>query len=134
MATLFPSHETSINLARVFAEAGATLNVRFTTQYFVPLLTFCEQKLAYGLVDPIAVESYGLYRDGAGPLVFLPIVPRVDYRTMLLSPAYRPASMLAEAFLQRLADELLRLGGEQLAPAPGQDPDASLSAAWQDPN
>ena len=94
--------------------------------------TFCEQKLAYGLVDPIAVESYGLYRNGARPLVFLPIVPRVDYRTMLLSPAYRPASMLAEAFLQRLADELLRLGGEQLDPASGQDADTSPASASRD--
>jgi len=62
-ATLSPGHEVHTNVSQVFKDCQASLNIKFTTRYFIPLLTYVEKKLAYAAVDPIAVESYRLYKD-----------------------------------------------------------------------
>lgn len=114
MAMLLDEHETSRNLIKIMVEAQAKLHQRFTARYFIPLLTFCEQNLSYGLVDPIAADSYRLYRGEGAQLVFRPIVPAITYRIMLLTPAFRPTSLLAQDFTGRLLQRLLAIGGKQL--------------------
>lgn len=115
MATLFDNHETTVNLSRVMAEAEVVLRQRFIAQYFIPLLTFCERNLAIGLVDPIAAHSYGLLGAREAPLVFRPISPTITYRAMLLTPAFRPATLLAEAFAEQISRQLENLGGKRIA-------------------
>jgi len=112
LATLYSDHETYRNIERVFRESNSELNVRFTTQYFIPLLTFVERKLAYAIVDPIAVESYRLNKSEHGNLVFRPFEPAATYRVSILTPAYRPASLLTQSFTEKLMDEMHRLGGK----------------------
>ena len=111
LATLYQGHELSNNINSFFSDSGLSMNVKFTTQYFIPLLTYVEKKLAYAIVDPIAVESYRLSKGGAAEVVFLPLKPDVSYRISVLTPAYRPASLLTQAFTKKLIAEIERLGG-----------------------
>jgi len=111
LATLYDGHELNTNIRRVFSDAGQSINIKFTTQYFIPLLTFVEKKLAYGIVDPIAVESYRLSKGSDTEIVFLPFKPEVSYRISVLKPDYRPASLIAQSFEKILISELKRLGG-----------------------
>lgn len=111
LATLYKGHEIYNNTARIFSDRGQRMNVKFTTQYFVPLLTYVEKKLAYAMVDPITVEGYRLGKGGEAEVVFIPFKPAVNYRVSVLTPDYRPASLLTRSFTKILIDELERLGG-----------------------
>ena len=111
LATLSKGHEIYNNTSRIISDQGQRMNVKFTTQYFIPLLTYVEKKLAYAIVDPIAVESYRLVKGAEAEIVFLPFKPAVHYRVSVLTPDYRPASLLIQSFKKILLGELERLGG-----------------------
>jgi len=112
LATLYDGHEMDRNTRRIFKDAGKSMNVKFTTQYFIPLLTYVEKRLAYAIVDPIAIESHRLSKGNESQLVFLPIRPGISYRISVLRPDYRPASLLTKAFTRSLINEIKRLGGK----------------------
>ncbi len=109
MATLFAGHPTHVQTEAAFERAAADFNVRFETQYFIPLLTFVEQGLAYAIVDPLSAESYRLYRGGAQALVFRPFEPTIYLDASIVTPAHRPLSTLAQAFATILKDEIRRI-------------------------
>ncbi|MEM7376430.1 MAG: LysR substrate-binding domain-containing protein [Pseudomonadota bacterium] len=111
LATLYEGHEIHTNTRHVFTDTGCRLNIKFTTQYFIPLLTYVEKRVAYAIVDPIAVESYRLSRGDDAGLVFRPFKPVVGYRVSMLTPDYRPASRLMQSFRQTLVTRLASLGG-----------------------
>lgn len=111
LGTLYDEHEISSNTRKVFSDAGHRMNVKFTTQYFIPLLTYVEKKLAFGIVDPITVESYRLNKGDDADIVFLPFKPQVYYHASVLTPDYRPASLLIQSFTDKLIEEFKRLGG-----------------------
>lgn len=112
LATLTSDHESYINVDRAFVESQATLKIKFTTRYFIPLLTYVERSLAHAIVDPIAMESYNLYKGKRGSLVFRPFKPDIAYRASVLTPAYRPASLLTQSLTEKLIEEMYRLGGK----------------------
>lgn len=114
IATLSSDHELYENLERAFSESKAKLNIKFTTRYFIPLLSYVENNLAYATVDPIAMESYHLYKGSAADLVFKPFKPSLIYRISVLTPAYRPASLLTQSFTEIIMSEMHRLGGKLL--------------------
>ncbi len=116
LATLHPKHEIYLNIERTFSEMGKRMHILHNTQYFIPLLTYAEKRIAYAIVDPIAVESYRLYKGEAATLVFKPFRPEVNYRVSILTPNHRPASLLTQSFTSLLTDEILRLGGIQIDP------------------
>ena len=109
MATLYPGHPTVVQIEVAFEQADAALNVRFETQYFIPLLTFVERGLAYSVVDPLSAESYRLYRSGEEQLVFRPFSPTVYLQASIMTPAHRPLSNLAQAFASVLKTEIQRI-------------------------
>lgn len=111
MALLFPEHISYRLTESAFSAAGALLNVRFTTQYFIPLLTFVEHGQACSIVDPLTAEAHRLYRGADTPVRFAPLLPRIDFAVAILTPKYRPASLLADAFQTRLVEKFLKLGG-----------------------
>jgi len=115
LATLYSDHELFGNVERIFRDSKMSLNVKFTTQYFIPLLTFVERNLAYAIVDPIAAESYRLYKGEGGSLVFRPFIPAASYSISVLTPAYRPASLLTRSLTEKLIEEMQRLGGKLIA-------------------
>ncbi|MEM9330526.1 MAG: LysR substrate-binding domain-containing protein [Pseudomonadota bacterium] len=111
LASLYPEHEVFSNMHRVFSEANCSHNIKFTTRYFIPLLTFIENNLACGLVDPMSVESYRLYSGAAGSIVFKPFYPKVHYRSSVITPAFRAASLLTQSFTDLLRKRIISLGG-----------------------
>lgn len=113
MAALYAAHPTHVQTRAAFEEMGAALNICFETQYFIPLLTFVERRLAYALVDPLSVESYRRYRGGDRTLVFRHFRPQVFLSVSVMTPLHRPLSTLARAFTATLKTELRRIESAQ---------------------
>ena len=109
MAALFGHHSTTGQIESAFTESGAVFDMRFEAQYFIPLLTFAEQRLAYVIVDPLSAESYRLYRHGGGSLAFRPFRPVIQFIASIMTPTQRPPSILASAFISMLKRELRRI-------------------------
>lgn len=117
MALLFPEHVSHHRSMRAFEASGCVLNVRFVTQYFIPLLTYVEKGLAYSIVDPLTMEAYRLYRRDHQDIVFRPFKPLIDFTVAILTPKCRPASLLASAFIERLAKVFETLGAREMPAA-----------------
>ncbi len=115
MATLFPEHFSVDVTKRVFASEGCELNNRFVTQYFIPMLTYVRNAQACALVDPLTAESYRLFSGDAEDIVFRPFKPTAEFGVAVLTPAYRPASLLASSFSKRLAEKMTNLGGRRVS-------------------
>ena len=109
MATLYAAHPTYLHTKAAFEEAGAAFNPCFETQYFIPLFTFVEQRLAYSIVDPLSAESYRIYRGENQTLVFRPFRPKVFMMVSIMTPVHRPLSTLAIAFTSTLKSEIQRI-------------------------
>ena len=113
LAVLFDEHPTRRETQRVFESANRRLNVRYVAQYFLPLLTYVERALAYALVDPLAADSWRRCRPTTHQsVVFVPFSPVVAFGVALLTPTYRPASILSNAFKDHFVAELMRLGAQ----------------------
>ncbi len=110
MAALFPEHRTFQLTQRIFDAAGADFDVRFTGQYFLMLLTYVERGLASVVVDPISAASWRRSASNQGSIVFRPFQPALEFPVNLLTPAYRPSSLLAQSFYNRLRDLFEGLG------------------------
>src|SRR6056297_2459398 len=110
MAALHQSHSTHRDTRAAFAAAGATFDLRYETQYFIPLLNFVELGLACSVVDVLSAESYQSYRgaDQQG-IVFRPFHPDITVDFHILTPAHRPASHLASAFIALWQEEVSQI-------------------------
>ena len=110
MAALYPDHATNRLSRTAFADAGVRFRQRFELQTFLPALELVEQGLCRCICDPITPESRRPGDGHAGDLVFRRIVPRIPYPVSILTPAHRPASSLAKAFVNCLANVLRQYG------------------------
>ena len=100
LATLYPEHPTTIQIAEVFKAANVRMDTRFSAQYFIPLFTFVERGSVYSLVDMMSVKCYLSQHQGtARQLVFRRFTPSVTLRTSIITPNHRPISMLTRQFL-----------------------------------
>ena len=106
LATLGQELAVNTEVKGIFAQVGLTPNIRYMTQYFLPLLTYVEQGLACAVVDPITVESYRLYKGDHSRLHFKPLEPAVYFRIVLITPKHRPSSVIANHFTERLKTAL----------------------------
>ena len=114
MAVLYQGHPIHQNTRNAFADRGANFNLRFETQYFISLLTFVEQGLAYAIVDPLSIESYRQYRGapeptGGGGIVFRRFRPKVELVSSIMTPVHRPLSRIARAFIEILRADIRRI-------------------------
>lgn len=109
MGALLEHHTTTQLLSAVFLRYGARLDLRYLTQYFLPLLNFVERRTACVVLDPISAESYRLFKGAASEIVFRPFAPTLPFDVALLHPTHRPASMIAESFRARVLLELQRI-------------------------
>lgn len=114
MAVLFDEHFTAIETRAAFAQAGAAFNQRFELRAFISGFDFVEQGLAYCVCDPISAASYRLYTNNTGPLVFRPFEPRVAYTFAILRPAYKPSSLMTQAFCEQLAGRIAAIVQESI--------------------
>lgn len=112
MAALYPEHATHRLTRSAFADTGARFRQRFELQTFLPALELVEQGLCRCICDPITPESRRLGDASGGELVLRPVRPRVPYPLSILTPAHRPASALARAFVEHLTRALRRFGSD----------------------
>ncbi len=99
LATLYPDHPTTIQLQQAFDTHGATLRIDYCTQYFIPLFTFIERGSAYSIMDRMSVQCYFWQKPQAHrSIVFRPFIPNIVLRTTIITPSYRPMSVLAQQF------------------------------------
>ncbi|MCP4187884.1 MAG: LysR family transcriptional regulator [Gammaproteobacteria bacterium] len=99
LATLYPDHPTTIQIQQAFDSYGATLRIDFCTQYFIPLFIFIERGSAYSIMDRMSVQCYFWQKPEAyRRIVFRPFTPSIVLRTTIITPTYRPMSMLAQQF------------------------------------
>lgn len=115
MATLYREHRSFQTTRRVFEAAEAKLSVRFVGQFFLPLLAYVQRGLAAAIVDPLTAESWQSSTARPDEIVFRPFAPAIPFEVDLLTPAYRPESLLAGAFVERMIASLNRLGGRQVS-------------------
>ncbi|MEH6631042.1 MAG: LysR family transcriptional regulator [Halopseudomonas aestusnigri] len=109
MGVLQPEHSTYRRTVAAFEESGSDLNIRFDAQYFIPLLSFIEAGQACAIVDPLSAESYRIYARGREVIKFVPFVPAVPLTFACLTPAHRPMSAIAKAFLSHWNNEVQRI-------------------------
>lgn len=109
MASMFAEHFTHRETVKAFEAAGARFRQRFELRAFVPGFLFVEQALAYSVCDPISAASYRIYRDDRGSIAFRPFRPAIAYPFAILSPRFKPRSLLAEEFGRDLKDRILAL-------------------------
>jgi DNA-binding transcriptional LysR family regulator len=114
MAVLFEEHFTAVGTRAAFAHAGASFNQRFELRAFISGFDFVEQGLAYCVCDPISAASYRLYTNNTGPLVFRPFEPRVAYTFAILRPAFKPSSLMTDAFCQQLTARISTIMGDAI--------------------
>ncbi len=98
MAALHSDHSTHILTQQAFQTAGARFDLRFETQYFLPIFTFVEAGQAFCVVDKFSAESYRIFSRGRSRITFRPLLPEVKLRLALLTPTHRPSSLLARSF------------------------------------
>ncbi len=99
LATLYPDHPTTIQVRQAFESLDLTFDSYFCAQYFIPLFTFVERGSAYSVMDRMSVQCYLWQKEkGSRKIVFRPFVPEVVLRTSIITPTYRPMSMLAQKF------------------------------------
>lgn len=110
MAALYPDHATNRLTRRAFASVGARFRQRFELQTFLPALELVEQGLCRCICDPITPASRRLHEDPTSDLVLRPTAPRIPFPLSILTPAHRPASSLAAAFVDHLAGVLRQFG------------------------
>ncbi len=109
LAMLIDDHPMHTQIKAIFEQQNLVFNQRFETQYFIPSLTFVEQRQAFAIIDPLSVESYHLYCGNHGNITFLPFSAMVNFSVSIITPLHRPLSNLAIAFTDYLRTELQKL-------------------------
>ena len=101
MGSLHPDMAVVQNIQTAFDDHGADFNVRFTTQYFIPLLEFVAAGQACVILDKLSARSYQLLLQRATnqTVVFRPFAPATTYGCSILTPLHQPLSLVAEEFL-----------------------------------
>ncbi len=115
LACLFGSHPVTQELKAGFQAADCRANIRFSTQYFLPLIRFVKHRLAYGIVDPIAVDSYLDTQQEGTQVVFRPLAVPVGHEIVLLKPSFRAHSLIATEFIDALRHKLLLINARRIA-------------------
>lgn len=109
MGVLQPEHFTYQRTMAVFKETAADLNIRFDAQYFLPLLNFIESGQACAIVDPLSAESYRMYARDTNLIRFIPFRPKIPLTYACLTPAHRPMSTIAKAFMSKWNEEVRKI-------------------------
>ena len=99
-------HPGAKRLQQVFDDAGAELNARIRSRFFVPVFRFIERGQCYGIMDSLARETYNVMRGSQADLVFVPFSPAISLEVSLMTPKHRPLSQLADLFRQTLEERL----------------------------
>lgn len=107
LATLRPDHPVTIQTRQAFESHGATFDPYICTEYFIPLFTFIERGSVYSVMDRMSAQCYFWQKTARErKIVFRPFIPTIVLRTSIITPTYRPMSMLAQQFHRAFRDAL----------------------------
>ncbi len=112
MACFLPQHFIRKRLHEIFDSEGRRLFVRFETQNAASQYHFIEQGLACGIMSPLSAHNYRSTRVESGGIVFIPFKPKISYPVAILTPAHKPLSRLALAFIDMLKSEVASILAE----------------------
>ena len=112
MACFLPQHFIRKRLHEIFDSEGRRLFVRFETQNAASQYHFIEQGLACGVMSPLSAHNYRTTRTDSDGIVFIPFKPKVSYPVAILTPAHKPLSRLALAFIDMLKTEVASILAE----------------------
>jgi DNA-binding transcriptional LysR family regulator len=115
MACFLSQHFIRQRLHEIFESEGRRFFVRFETQNAASQYHFIEQGLAYGVMSPLSAHNYRTTRADSDGIVFIPFKPKVSYRVAILTPAHKPLSRLALAFIDMLKAEVASILAERAA-------------------
>ncbi|MEM6462014.1 MAG: LysR substrate-binding domain-containing protein [Pseudomonadota bacterium] len=91
---------------KVFKDADVRLNHRFEFESILPALQLVSEGLCYLICDSFSALSHQNQFKKTSGIVFRPFKPMIYLDMSLMSPANRPKSQLAEAFLASLNKKL----------------------------
>ena len=97
--------QARFQIDRVFAEARVERQLSLETPYAATACAMVMEGLGVSIISPFPAEDFR----GRG-LLIKRFRPAIHFRTMLLQPAERPASLVAEKFIsvmEQCRDELL---------------------------
>ncbi|WP_299663037.1 LysR substrate-binding domain-containing protein [uncultured Psychromonas sp.] len=109
LATLHEEHPNYQLTRQAFKKQGAKLKQRFELRSFRPALKLVEEGLCYCICDPMTANGYLKSTGNQAKLVFKRFEPEIILSVSILTPAHRPASLLAKNFTNLLLDELKQL-------------------------
>jgi DNA-binding transcriptional LysR family regulator len=112
MGSLHSEVKVVQNIKAAFYEQGANFNVRFTAQYFIPLLEYVAAGQACVVLDKLSARGYELMQQRATnkTVIFRPFAPATTYSIGILTPLHLPISLVAEDFLhnwQQYVEDIL---------------------------
>ncbi len=105
MGILFEGHTSATQTENAFIAEGCRLNKRLELRTFMPGLDFVSTGACYLVCDMITAYSHVL-SGNASSIVFRPFRPRVTIAVSVLTPGFATPSLVAQAFRDRLIDEI----------------------------
>jgi DNA-binding transcriptional LysR family regulator len=109
LATLEEDHPNYQSTLSAFKASGAKFTPRFELRNFQPALKLVEEGLCYCICDPMTASGYLDRFDDNAKLTFRRFTPEILLSVSVLTPAHRPASVLASRFTSILAEEIERM-------------------------
>ncbi len=111
MGLLLDNHVQRAGVRALFQAAGAALNVVVESRTSLSVAQFVVCGQCAAIVDPLTTAHFlepGAGADG-GAIVVRPLVETLPYRYALITPRYRPMSLMAKTFRAAWRDEVFRL-------------------------
>ena len=104
MAMLFGDHPVTVATQAAFASCDAAINRRFVLRTFLPSLQLVGAGLCGAVVDRITAAT-----SPAPGVVFRKFAPAITSSVSILLPAHRPTSVLTNAFIIHLREQLAQI-------------------------
>jgi len=108
-ALYLPEHYIARDMRRIFAEAGAELNIQFELQNAAAQYSLVAGGVAYGVFSPLSAWIFLKTHQDPDSIAFVPLRPVIPYRFAIITPAHKSLSRLALAFVSELRRELDRV-------------------------
>lgn len=108
LCTLLPEHAFTKHVLKCFErEATHTPPVHHTSQTILPLLQFVANAQSTVVVDPLTLSSVRLLNLFSEDIVFKPFNASVRYEYAVLTPKFRPSSVIAKDVTEKWAEYIV---------------------------
>ncbi len=109
LGSLQTNHVHTEEVRRAFASVGHTFNPMVESQTFLPILQFIVAGQCCAVLDPLTVAHVNQTVEFKATLAIRPLQVPLRYRYAIISPAYRPISIVATEARDAWANEVRRL-------------------------